>query len=301
MKSLKERGWRGWRRQSVTYRYREFPVPVRHTLSSSSSSPPFLLMISWSNVAAWNINVNFTSQYWYTLFCREAILSRIYTLLSVKFSGLKMCECKKNDKYQVCSLNNFSDTVRGWRLMFQRWGKASIVFLKGKPSLQKKCFANGHCPFEGVAGGRPLYVWFGPLLHQVIVLNKLIDSSLTITRAQPGNETVFLKPSSKFRLYSREENVSTSTDTENLDVDFKVFVPLPVLKMNYIDEDLHIRRQLTVELTGNGRMVQYEVLYDKLKNTMIMVHDRAEFVIDQDFHQCHSHVQDDCSRANFDT
>ena len=109
-----------------------------------------------------------------------------------------------------------------------------------------------------------MYVWFGPLLHQVIVLNKLIDSSLTITRAQPGNETVFLKPSSKFRLYSREENVSTSTDTENLDVDFKVFVPLPVLKMSYIDEDL----QLTVELTGNGRMVQYEVLYDKLKNTM---------------------------------
>ena len=142
------------------------------------------------------------------------------------------------------------------------------MYLKEKPSLQKKYFANGHCPFEGVAGGRPLYIWFGPLLHQVIVLNKLIDSSLTITRAQPGNETVFLKPSSKFRLYSREENVSTSTDTENLDVDFKVFVPLPVLKMSYIDEDLHIRRQLTVELTGNGRMVQYEVLYDKLKNTM---------------------------------
>ena len=81
------------------------------------------------------------------------------------------------------------------------------MFLKGKPSLQKKCFANGHCPFEGVAGGRPLYIWFGPLLHQVIVLNKLIDSSLTITRAQPGNETVFLKPSSKFRLYSREEAI----------------------------------------------------------------------------------------------
>ena len=106
-------------------------------------------------------------------FVARQFLSQIYALLSVKFSGLKMCECKKNDKYQVCSLNNFSDTVRGWRLMFQRWGKASIVFLKGKPSLQKKCFANGHCPFEGVAGGRPLYVWFGPLLHQFIVLNKL--------------------------------------------------------------------------------------------------------------------------------
>ena len=94
------------------------------------------------------------------------------------------------------------------------------------------------------------------------------DSALTITRAQPGNETVFLKPSSKFRLYSREENVSISTATENLDVDFKVCVPLPVLNMRYIDEDLHIRRQLTVELTGNGRMFQCEVLYDKLKNTV---------------------------------
>ena len=68
--------------------------------------------------------------------------------------------------------------------------------------------------------------------------------------------------------WAREENVSISTATENLDVDFKVCVPLPVLNMRYIDEDLHIRRQLTVELTGNGRMFQCEVLYDKLKNTV---------------------------------
>ena len=37
----------------------------------------------------------------FTLFCREAILSQIYALLSVKFPGLKMCGCKKNDKYEV--------------------------------------------------------------------------------------------------------------------------------------------------------------------------------------------------------
>ena len=30
-------------------------------------------------------------------------MSQIYALLSVKFPGLKICECKKNDKYQVCS------------------------------------------------------------------------------------------------------------------------------------------------------------------------------------------------------
>ena len=34
------------------------------------------------------------------------ILSRIYALLSVKFSGLKMCECEKSDKYEVCMYNS---------------------------------------------------------------------------------------------------------------------------------------------------------------------------------------------------
>ena len=38
-------------------------------------------------------NLTHTSQYWFTLYCREEFLSRIYALLSVKFSGLKMCEC----------------------------------------------------------------------------------------------------------------------------------------------------------------------------------------------------------------
>ena len=36
-------------------------------------------------------------------FVARQFLSQIYTLLSVKFSGLKMCECKKNDKYEVCT------------------------------------------------------------------------------------------------------------------------------------------------------------------------------------------------------
>ena len=30
-------------------------------------------------------------------------MSQIYALLSVKFSGVKMCWCKKGDKYEVCS------------------------------------------------------------------------------------------------------------------------------------------------------------------------------------------------------
>ena len=35
-------------------------------------------------------------------FVARQFLSQIYALLSVKFSDLKMCKCKKNDKYQVC-------------------------------------------------------------------------------------------------------------------------------------------------------------------------------------------------------
>ena len=35
--------------------------------------------------------------------CRggECRTIQIYALLSVKFSGIKICECKKTDKYQV--------------------------------------------------------------------------------------------------------------------------------------------------------------------------------------------------------
>ena len=35
-------------------------------------------------------------------FVARQLLSRIYALLSVKFPGLKLQLCKKNDKYQVC-------------------------------------------------------------------------------------------------------------------------------------------------------------------------------------------------------
>ena len=44
-------------------------------------------------------------------FVARQFLSQIYALLSVKFSGLKICECKKNDKYQVwCTIARASDT-----------------------------------------------------------------------------------------------------------------------------------------------------------------------------------------------
>ena len=40
-------------------------------------------------------------------------MSKIYELLSVKFSDLKMCECKTNDKYQVCTRRQPGASSRG--------------------------------------------------------------------------------------------------------------------------------------------------------------------------------------------
>ena len=80
-------------------------------VSLGSSSVPFFTWYVYRE-----IDMSICSLWWlFTLFCREAIcainlrcfvarpfLSEIYALLSVKFSGLKMCECKQDDKYQVC-------------------------------------------------------------------------------------------------------------------------------------------------------------------------------------------------------
>ena len=40
-------------------------------------------------------------------FVARQFLSQIYALLSVKFSGLKKSQCKKYDKYEVCSHEAF--------------------------------------------------------------------------------------------------------------------------------------------------------------------------------------------------
>ena len=44
-------------------------------------------------------------------FVARQFLSQIYALLSEKFPGLKMCECKKNDKYQVCNQVDLSSSL----------------------------------------------------------------------------------------------------------------------------------------------------------------------------------------------
>ena len=72
----------------------------------------------------------------------------------------------------------------------------------------------------------------------------------------------------EFGQFSREGKVSISADTEDSNVDFLVLVPVPELRLIYVDEDLHIQRQLIVELTEARMMTQYEALYNNLKNTV---------------------------------
>ena len=47
-------------------------------------------------------------------FVARQFLSQIYALLSVKFSDLKMCECKKNDKYGKIVLHLLSIEMLGY-------------------------------------------------------------------------------------------------------------------------------------------------------------------------------------------
>ena len=41
-------------------------------------------------------------------FVVRQLLSRIYALSSVKFSGLKLWLCRKSDKYEVCELWDYN-------------------------------------------------------------------------------------------------------------------------------------------------------------------------------------------------
>ena len=56
-------------------------------------------MLCYGNLRCFVV-MQFASQI-YAVLSRRIFLSQIYALLSVKYSGLKTRECKKNDKYQV--------------------------------------------------------------------------------------------------------------------------------------------------------------------------------------------------------
>ena len=107
---------------------------------------PFLHLICYRE-----INMSICSLWWlFTPFCREAIcainlrcfvarpfLSEIYALLSVKFSGLKMCGCKKNDKFQVCI--DYPGTSVIW-IQWQAVISCAVNGNSGRSKIQTQAF-----------------------------------------------------------------------------------------------------------------------------------------------------------------
>ena len=74
-------------------------------------------------------------------FVARQFLLQIYALLSVKFPGLKMCGCKKKDKYQVCTrirqLNSiFSGVSTSQISSVNDWGGSRGKFLAQGVILQ---------------------------------------------------------------------------------------------------------------------------------------------------------------------
>ena len=60
--------------------------------------------------------ISYTFLY-FTLFCRETPLSRIYALSSVKFLGHKLRLCKKKDKYEVCDTHIHQEYILAWKVL----------------------------------------------------------------------------------------------------------------------------------------------------------------------------------------
>ena len=77
---------------------------------------------------------NFTQNIDSGCFVARQFLSQIYALLSVKFSGLKMCWCKKNDKSQVWGGLYYILTRSSGAL----WAPTSSLRPFGPPLLRSK-------------------------------------------------------------------------------------------------------------------------------------------------------------------
>ena len=115
-----------------------------------------------------------------------------------------------------------------------------------------------------------------PSQHRLAVRSSLLSTKVML-HWQSREQSPEMKQLSSFQvhgvIFSWESKKSRSPpDHKNLnEVDFVVLVPVPVFQLSYADEDLHVERRLTVELTENGEMSMLEVLYDKTKNTITEV------------------------------
>ena len=117
-------------------------------------------------------------------FVARQFLSRIYALLSVKFPGLKMCECKKNDKYQVCTLPDTSvfvhRTSRDNRLVVFIPSLSFPVICKTSIFCSRKKWINTYCYIQCFRL-RTLQVFFRPKENIVYTPNihKLVRTFMT--------------------------------------------------------------------------------------------------------------------------
>ena len=141
------------------------------------------------NYLSWNKYVNLICSLWwlFTLFCREAIcainlrcfvarpfLSEIYALLSVKFSGLKMCGCKKMTNFRyamnivhwttmlIC-IDGYPNLWCGWwdemktcPIFYQYIDRKMLIF------SFKKSFAIYRCFYVFVLKMEVRYKWIEP-------------------------------------------------------------------------------------------------------------------------------------------
>ena len=70
-----------------------------------------------------------------------AVLSQIYALLSVKFWGLKMCECKKYDKYHVYLFQTLSlGCSSAPQVLWTQWRGHRICSVLGGPEVNTSFF-----------------------------------------------------------------------------------------------------------------------------------------------------------------
>ena len=72
-----------------------------------------------------------------------AVLSQIYALLSVKFWGLKMCECKKYDKYHVYLFQTLSRGCSSApQVLWTQWRGHRICSVRGGPEVNTSFFSD---------------------------------------------------------------------------------------------------------------------------------------------------------------
>ena len=89
------------------------------------------------------------------------------------------------------------------------------------------------------------------------------EKAVTVTRCKPGNETAFLVPDQKCSIFSTANQSVTVQESDDDNIDFVVYVPVPQLLLSYIDEDSHICRDMKMRFDNEGCLILTEVLTDK--------------------------------------